>query len=62
LALFGGLLIDRVFGIRFAAIVFCTLVLIGQIVFAIGISSGNFWICIVGRFIFGLGGESLSVS
>jgi len=62
LALFGGFLIDRVFGIKLGAIVFCSLVFIGQLIFAIGVQAGNFWICLFGRFVFGLGGESLSVS
>jgi hypothetical protein len=53
LALFGGFLIDQVFGIRLGAIIFCTFVAIGQVIFAVGVSSGNIWIALVGRFVFG---------
>jgi MFS family permease len=62
LALVGGFLIDRVFGIRLGAIVFCTLVFVGQFIFAIGIQSRSYWVAVIGRFVFGLGGESLSVA
>lgn len=59
---YGGLLIDRVLGIRMGAIVFLTLLIIGQLFFAFGAFSGRFWLMQVGRFIYGLGGESLSVA
>lgn len=49
----GGYLIDRVFGIRLGAIVFSTLVLAGQIVFALGALYNKVWLMDVGRFIFG---------
>lgn len=59
---FGGLLIDRVLGIRLGSIVFLTLLVIGQAFFALGAFVGQFWVMQVGRFIYGLGGESLAVA
>lgn len=61
LAFFGGFLIDRL-GTRFGATLFCSLVLAGQIVFSLGVQFKLYWVCILGRFIFGLGGESLTVA
>ncbi|CAL4130439.1 unnamed protein product, partial [Meganyctiphanes norvegica] len=58
----GGFLIDRVFGIRWGAIIFSTLVTIGQAVFALGAFTNQFWCMDLGRFIFGIGGESLAVA
>lgn len=59
---FGGLLIDKVLGIRFGAIVFLVLLVIGQSLVALGAYTGHFWLMQVGRFIYGLGGESLCVA
>lgn len=44
---------DGVFGIRLGTIIFCTLVVIGQIIFATGALVDAFWLMVVGRFIFG---------
>ena len=44
------------------AIVFSTLVLGGQIVFGIGALTNKIWLMDAGRFIFGIGGESLAVA
>lgn len=62
LCFLGGYLIDRVFGIRLGALVFGTMVFIGQIVFAVGALYDTVWLMDVGRFIFGIGGESLAVA
>ena len=62
LCFFGGFLIDRVFGIRIGTLVFSVFVLVGQVVFALGAYYGSFTTMIVGRFIFGIGGESLAVA
>lgn len=62
---FGGWLIDRVLGLRVGALIFCALVLVGQIVFALGSTLQGHWgygVAVLGRVIFGLGGESLSVA
>ncbi|KAG8195769.1 hypothetical protein JTE90_004776 [Oedothorax gibbosus] len=62
LSFFGGFLIDRVFGIRLGAIIFSMFVLAGQLVFALGASVNMYWLMEFGRFIFGIGGESLAVA
>ncbi|KAF2073757.1 hypothetical protein CYY_004926 [Polysphondylium violaceum] len=59
---FGGYLIDSVFGLRKGALIFCCLVMSGQILFAVSGSLKLYWLAVVGRMIFGLGGESLSVA
>ncbi|XP_012693884.2 major facilitator superfamily domain-containing protein 1 [Clupea harengus] len=62
LCFLGGFLLDRVFGIRLGTIIFATFVLVGQIIFAGGALAGRFWLMEVGRFVFGIGGESLAVA
>ncbi|CAG2113021.1 unnamed protein product, partial [Medioppia subpectinata] len=62
LCFFGGFLIDRLFGIRLGAIIFSVFILIGQLVFAFGAFANRFWLMNLGRFIFGIGGESLAVT
>jgi len=61
LPLFGGLLADYI-GVRFAVNLFGLLVFVGQGVFALGAYTENFELMIFGRFLFGLGGESLTVT
>ncbi|XP_008473884.1 major facilitator superfamily domain-containing protein 1 [Diaphorina citri] len=58
----GGFLIDRVFGIRMGSTIYSVLVVIGQLVFALGAYVDSLFITILGRFIFGIGGESLAVA
>ncbi|XP_035693514.1 major facilitator superfamily domain-containing protein 1-like [Branchiostoma floridae] len=62
LCFFGGFLLDRVFGIRLGTIIFSLFVLAGQCVFALGAQLNLFWLMEAGRFIFGIGGESLAVA
>uniref|UniRef100_H0VT06 Lysosomal dipeptide transporter MFSD1 n=1 Tax=Cavia porcellus TaxID=10141 RepID=H0VT06_CAVPO len=62
LCFLGGFLIDRVFGIRWGTIIFTCFVCIGQVVFALGGIFNAFWLMEVGRFVFGIGGESLAVA
>ncbi|KAN0039006.1 hypothetical protein ACTA71_001200 [Dictyostelium dimigraforme] len=59
---FGGYFIDNVFGLKKGAIIFCCLVMAGQIIFSISSNLKLFWLALVGRAVFGLGGESLSVA
>ncbi|KAI0214202.1 Major facilitator superfamily domain-containing protein 1 [Lamellibrachia satsuma] len=59
---FGGILIDRVLGLRLGAMVFAGFVTAGQVVFALGAYLNKFWLMELGRFIFGVGGESLCVA
>ncbi|XP_031634922.1 major facilitator superfamily domain-containing protein 1 isoform X2 [Contarinia nasturtii] len=58
----GGFLIDRVFGIRFGTILYMFILMIGQLIVAFGAILDAFWMMIVGRFIFGIGAESLAVA
>uniref|UniRef100_A0AAY4DZK8 Lysosomal dipeptide transporter MFSD1 n=1 Tax=Denticeps clupeoides TaxID=299321 RepID=A0AAY4DZK8_9TELE len=58
----GGFLLDRVFGIRWGTVIFSLFVLLGQIIFACGALFNYFWLMAVGRFVFGIGGESLAVA
>ncbi|XP_074154185.1 lysosomal dipeptide transporter MFSD1 isoform X2 [Sminthopsis crassicaudata] len=62
LCFFGGFLIDRVFGIRWGSIIFSFIVCIGQVIFAMGALVNAFWLMQLGRFVFGIGGESLAVA
>ncbi|XP_070367516.1 lysosomal dipeptide transporter MFSD1-like [Equus asinus] len=62
LCFFGGFLIDRVFGIRWGTIIFSCFVCTGQVVFALGGIFNAFWLMEFGRFVFGIGGESLAVA
>ncbi|RVE64953.1 hypothetical protein OJAV_G00130730 [Oryzias javanicus] len=62
LCFFGGFLLDRVFGIRLGTIIFSLFVCAGQVIFAAGAWLDLFWLMEVGRFVFGIGGESLAVA
>mmetsp|Transcript_34025 Transcript_34025/g.87384 ORF Transcript_34025/g.87384 Transcript_34025/m.87384 type:complete len:566 (-) Transcript_34025:259-1956(-) len=61
LAFIGGILLDKV-GLRFGSLLFCALVLGGQVIVSVGAFVSNIYVIYVGRAIFGLGGESLTVS
>ncbi|KAL3280709.1 hypothetical protein HHI36_003945 [Cryptolaemus montrouzieri] len=58
----GGFLIDSVFGIRMGSNIYMSLTLIGQLCCSTGVWMGSYWMMLLGRFIFGLGGESLAVA
>ncbi len=58
----GGVLIDRVFGIRIGTIIFSSIVTTGQLIFAIGAFTNQLWIIYLGRFIFGIGGGITAIS
>lgn len=60
LPFFGGYFVDT-WGVRVCLIIFCVLIFTGQIVFAIGLEAKSWPLMYVGRIIFGMGGESLSV-
>uniref|UniRef100_V5GY83 Lysosomal dipeptide transporter MFSD1 n=1 Tax=Ixodes ricinus TaxID=34613 RepID=V5GY83_IXORI len=44
------------------AIIFSTIIIVGQVLFALGALVNRFWLMQFGRFIFGVGGESLAVA
>lgn len=63
LGFFGGYIVDRFTGVRLGAFLFCFLVFCGQLIFCFGIQFQYYWAgCVLGRFVFGLGGESLTVA
>uniref|UniRef100_A0A0B7AKB9 Lysosomal dipeptide transporter MFSD1 n=1 Tax=Arion vulgaris TaxID=1028688 RepID=A0A0B7AKB9_9EUPU len=62
LCMFGGYLIDRFFGVRLGSIIFGFFVTAGQFIFAMGSLFNMYWLMCVGRFVFGIGGESLAVA
>lgn len=62
LCFFGGFLIDRVFGVRLGAIIFSCFVTVGQVIFSLGALFNLIWLMDLGRFVFGIGGESLAVA
>lgn len=62
LCFFGGYLIDKVFGIRLGASVFSFIIFLGQIITSLGAYTGQLWLMLAGRFVFGMGGESLVVA
>jgi len=63
--LFGGYFIDMI-GLRSGSILFCAVITLGQIIFAIGSTIQNvhhaYYVMLAGRIVFSLGGESLSVA
>ncbi|KAF9336975.1 hypothetical protein BGZ91_009727 [Linnemannia elongata] len=61
LPLFGGYLIDRLSASRML-ILFSLCVCVGQGLFAIGVSAKSIGAMVLGRFIFGIGGECLEVA
>ncbi|KAG7471083.1 hypothetical protein MATL_G00120700 [Megalops atlanticus] len=62
LCFLGGFLLDRVFGIRLGTVIFSLFVCFGQVIFAAGAFFNAFWLMALGRFVFGIGGESLAVA
>lgn len=62
LCFIGGFLLDSVFGIRLGTIIYMGITLTGQVIFATGAIFNTFWLMMVGRFIFGVGAESLAVA
>ncbi len=62
LAFIGGFLLDKVTGVRKGSMIFCGLVALGQLIFSIGCQFKIFWLAVAGRFVFGLGGENLTVA
>lgn len=58
---FGGYFIDKV-GVRTCVVIFAGLVFTGHAVFCIGVSVRSYALAIIGRIIFGCGGENLCLS
>lgn len=62
MAAVGGVLIDKWIGIVRGATIFSGVVVVGQIMFGLGGFFRLIWLMNMGRFILGLGGESLSTA
>jgi MFS family permease len=58
--LLGGYLIDRV-GLRITAVMFTSLVVAGSMLMSMADFFGAYWLAVVGRLVYGLGGESVYV-
>jgi nitrate/nitrite transporter NarK len=61
LPLLGGTLIDHI-GCDKCLVVFLGLVVFGQFLFTLGITHSSYTLAVIGRCVFGLGGESLTVA
>lgn len=65
LPFFGGILSDRL-GVRLMSVIFAGIITVGQAIFALGLTlsdeATSWYVMFVGRTVFGLGGESLSVA
>ncbi|XP_059159544.1 major facilitator superfamily domain-containing protein 1-like [Physella acuta] len=62
LCIVGGYMIDGLFGVRLGAIVFSVLVTLGQAMFALGGFINNYVLMCCGRFVLGIGEESLGIA
>ncbi len=58
--LLGGFLIDRI-GLRITALLFVSLVVAGSALFAVAETLGLYWLAVLARAVYGLGGESTYV-
>eukprot|EP00475_Leptophrys_vorax_P015521 TRINITY_DN2184_c0_g1_i1.p1 TRINITY_DN2184_c0_g1~~TRINITY_DN2184_c0_g1_i1.p1 ORF type:complete len:516 (+),score=117.03 TRINITY_DN2184_c0_g1_i1:176-1549(+) len=61
LPLFGGILVDKL-SVNICIVLFLSFIVIGQALFALGVSIKSYALILVGRTIFGFGGESLCVA
>ena len=61
LPFFGGYFVDKL-GCSICLVVFSVAILIGQIVFAFGASLKSWPVMLLGRVLFGLGGENITVA
>uniref|UniRef100_A0A0A9XAR9 Lysosomal dipeptide transporter MFSD1 n=1 Tax=Lygus hesperus TaxID=30085 RepID=A0A0A9XAR9_LYGHE len=62
LAMVGGLLIDKYLGLQRAILLFSGTVCAGAFLFYLGVRFINYPILLLGRVLFGFGGESLGVA
>ena len=61
ICIFGGILIDKVLGIRLGGIILSSFITLGNFLFAFGAYFNNVLVMDIGRFIFGMGGESVGI-
>ena len=62
LVVIGGVLIDRLLGLRLGLILFVILSCVGQLLVAMGGYMNLFWLMVAGRFVFGAGTELASTA
>ena len=48
-------------GDRSMGIIYTLIIMVGQLLFCFGVSIGNAYLAVFGRFFFGIGGESLNI-
>ena len=53
----GGMIVDRILGIRLGTFMFMAISTVGQLILAIGAFCDTFWLMVVARFVIGVGGE-----
>jgi hypothetical protein len=58
----GGYVIDRYLGVRWGCALCCIVLCIGQLLVTAGTIKDDVFMCLAGRFIFGIGGETLTVA
>ena len=56
-----GFLIDKI-GVRYGIIIFTGMIVVGELIFTIGVQINEFSLSLVGRCIFGIGGECINVT
>ena len=61
LPIFGGIFLDKI-GIRTGLVLFCFILSVGQFIFTMGGYEANYNEMLLGRFIFGMGGECMAVA
>jgi nitrate/nitrite transporter NarK len=61
LPLFGGILVDKL-SVNICIVLFLSFIVVGQALFALGVTIKSYALMLVGRTIFGFGGESLCVA
>lgn len=61
LPLIGGVMLDQL-GIRSGLLLFTVILTLGQFVFYLGGAKESYWLMLLGRVIFGIGGESMNVA
>lgn len=59
---FTGVLIDKVFGLKTGSLIFALLVFAGQVVYTCGNLTLLFYLMLIGRFIYGMGAETVLMS
>ena len=57
LCLIGGVLIDRVVGVRLGYVIVTSIAAIGQLIWALGAFTKLYWLMLVGRFLLGAGNQ-----